>query len=136
MGKTVREVKNSLKFRAEERSGIVSVRIGNRRYLLPVAARVLDGEDYIFFSLRAVSSLYKKNGNSLLTLPDTEDGTEAFKQLDPGRVSRRTKLDPEIQRLERLIQKEVPEGYKISYDKDGSIRLVKRRPRRAKSSQS
>ncbi|MFN7172686.1 MAG: hypothetical protein ACK4P3_07900 [Fimbriimonadaceae bacterium] len=134
MDKTVRKVKNSLKFRAEERKGIVSVRIGNQRFILPVMARVLDGEDYIFFSLKAVSDLYKKNGNSLLTLPDTEDGAEAFKQLNPGRVSRKSKHNPEIQRLEKLLQKEVPEGFKVSYDKDGNIKLVKRRPRRAKNS--
>lgn len=55
MSKTVQSVKNSLKFKAQVKSGLLSVRVGVKKYVVPVGVRMIANGDYMFLSFPATS---------------------------------------------------------------------------------
>lgn len=132
---TVQSVKNSLKFKADEKEGILSVRVGVKKYNLPVKARMLSGGEYLFLSFPASSELYKVGGEGLEALARDADPGDAYSALNPGRRRGRRKggasadLTPEL--AEAL--KGIPSGFKLGYGPDGTPRLVRTRTRRAKA---
>jgi hypothetical protein len=136
MQKTVQNVKNSLKFKANERDGILSVRVGVKKFVVPVKARMLSDSKYLFLSFPASSEMYRIEGKNLIALDKGEDATEAFEALNPGRRSRgrrrgggSTEMPAEL--AEAL--KNLPAGYRLGYSADGTPKLVKTRTRRSKS---
>jgi hypothetical protein len=129
--RTVQSVKNSLKFKAQPRSGILSLKIGVKKYAVPVEARMISGGSYLFLSFPAVSELFKVENKDLIPLPSGEDATEAYGELNPTRRrgrrrSKSVNMPPEL--AEAL--KGVPSGYKLGYGADGTPKLVKTRKRR------
>jgi len=42
--KTVQNVKNSLKFKAAEKDGVLSIKIGVKKYTVPIKARMIAGD--------------------------------------------------------------------------------------------
>jgi hypothetical protein len=130
MARTVRNVKNSLKFKAQPKQGIISVRVGVKKYTVPVEARILSNSEHIFLSFPAVSELYKITDNGLEPMDVDADATEAYNSLNPGKKRGRRRgealtLPPQL--AEAL--KSLPAGHKIGYDADGTPRLVKTRKR-------
>lgn len=130
MDRNVKNVKNSLKFKANVKQGILSVRVGVKKFAIPGQARILSNGDYIFLSFSANSELYKIQGKKLTPMDANEDATAAYAQLNPGRKARRRRaareMSPELANALRAI----PFGYKLGYDLSGSPRLVKKRLRR------
>jgi len=130
MSKTVQNVKNSLKFKAQEKEGILSIKVGVRKFALPVKSRILNNGDYLFLSFPASSELYKVDAHQLHPLAKDEDAGDAFNVLNPGRRSRRRRsgdlvLPPDL--AEAL--KGLPPGTKLGYGPDGSPKLVRSRNR-------
>lgn len=128
--KSVQSVKNSLKFKAQEKEGVLSVKIGVRKYTVPVQARLLGGSEYLFLSFPASSELYRVNEKELLPLGKDEDASEAYSELNPGRRTRRRKnapIDLPVDLAEAL--RGIPAGYKLGYNADGSPKLVRTRRR-------
>jgi hypothetical protein len=133
MGRTVQNVKNSLKFKAQIKQGIISVRVGVKKYVLPMEARMLSGGEYLFLSFAACSELFKVGGKVLSPLPATDDAAEAFAALNPGK--KRSRRKPAEVRLPSSIEaalKEIPDGYRLGYGPDGNPRLVRTRKRNSK----
>jgi len=132
MKKTVQSVKNSLKFKAQPKAGILSVRVGVKKYPVPVEARILSNGEYIFLSFPACSELFKVDNRQLSAMPADADATEAYAALNPGKRRGRRRgqvnLPPE---LEQAL-KNIPQGYKLGYDAEGNVRLVRKRTRRDK----
>lgn len=134
MSKTVQSVKNSLKFKAQPKAGILSVRVGVKKYPVPVEARILSNGDFIFLSFPACSELFKVDGKNLVSMPAGSDATEAYNALNPTRKGRGRRksagvtLPPDLEQALRGI----PPGYKLGYDADGNVRLVRKRSRREK----
>lgn len=133
-GKSVQNVKNSLKFKASEKQGVLSVRLGVKKFELPVTARMLSNEEYLFLSFPASSELYRIEGKELVAMDKADDASDALRALDPGKKKRGRRggaLDLPSNVLEAL--KSLPAGTKLVFGADGIPRLVKTRVRRKKA---
>lgn len=135
MNKTVQSVKNSLKFKAQPKSGILSVKIGVKKYSVPVEARMLANSSYVFLSFPASSELYKvTDKKELAAMKSSDDASEALVALTPSRRrSKRSRQPVELPTELEAALKNIPSGYRLGYGPDGSVKLVRTRVRRRKS---
>jgi hypothetical protein len=135
MSKSVQSVKNSLKFKASPKVGILSVKIGVRKYSVPVEARMLSNGEYVFLSFPASSELYQVADAKLNPMPSEAEAGEAYAALNPGRRRRRGKKEAETAALSpelEAILKSIPSGFRLGYGTDGKPRLIRTRTRRGK----
>lgn len=134
MKKNVKTVKNSLKFKAQPREGILSVRVGVRKYNLPVEARILSDDEFIFLSFTASSELYKVAEKTLTPMDADADATAAYAALNPirKRARKRKAKAVEVPAAVQDALKSIPKGYRLQVDMDGSPRLVRSRVRKKK----
>jgi hypothetical protein len=133
MNKTVQNVKNSLKFKAQEKEGILSVKIGVKKFSLPVKARMISGDEYLFLSFPASSELYRVTSKDLDPMDKEEDATEAFNVLNTGKKrGRRRGGSVEMPDELAAALRAIPSGYKLGYNADGSPKLVRSRQRTKK----
>jgi len=134
--KTVQNVKNSRKFKANEKDGVLSIKIGVKKYTVPVKARLIAGEGYLFLSFPASSELYRIDKKQLLAMDKDEDATEAHDRLNsvrPKARGRRASATASMtDELARALAS-IPSGFKLAYDKNGTPRLVKTRTRKKKA---
>ncbi|MDX2065302.1 MAG: hypothetical protein SFX74_06120 [Fimbriimonadaceae bacterium] len=134
--KTVQNVKNSLKFKAAEKEGVLSIKLGVKKYTVPVKARLISSDQFLFLSFPASSELYRIDKKSLNVMDRDEDASEAYEKLSVvrprGTRGRRASSGPMPDELAKALSN-VPNGFKIGYGPDGSPRLVKSRTRRKKS---
>lgn len=133
MAKTVQSVKNSLKFKAQPKAGVLSVKVGVKKYAVPVEARILSSGNHIFLSFPASSELYEVKNKELSPMASDADASEAYQALNPGKKRTRRRreqvaMPPELENALRNI----PAGYKLGYGTDGNIRLVRKRTRSKK----
>jgi len=129
--KTVRSVKNSLKFKTQPKSEILSVKIGVKKFSLPVEARMLSNGDHVFLSFPASSELYRVENKKLVAMPSEADASEAYQSLNPKR-RRGRRARQAVQMPTELAQalKSLPSGYKIGYGPGNEPKLVRTRTRR------
>lgn len=133
--KNVKTVKNSLKFKAEPKVGLLTVRIGVKKLVLPVEARMLSGNGYLFLSFGSSSEIYKIGEKGLQPLKPEADGTEAHTALNPVKRRRRRaarKASVEMPGDLAAMLAKLPKGHKLVAG-EGGYRLVKARTRRSKS---
>ncbi|SRR5689334_12752710 len=131
--RTVQSVKNSLKFKAMPKSGILSIKIGVKKYNVPVEARMLSNGEYVFLSFSASSELYKVENKELVPLAGGADAGEALTALTPRR--RRTRRKREAVEMPAELAAalaNLPSGFKLGYSADGSPKLVKTRVRKSR----
>jgi len=131
--KTVQNVKNSLKFKAQEKEGVLTIKVGVKKFAVPVKARMLSGKDYLFLSFPASSELYKVDSKELIPLDKDADASDAYEGLNPGKRGRRRRgggVEMPSELAEAL--KNLPMGYKLGYNTDGSPKLVRTRRRGGK----
>ncbi len=135
MEKNVQKVKNSLKFKAEEREGLLTIRIGVKKLVVPHKVRMLSDGKFMFLSFTASSELYKVEGKQLKAMEKTADASDAYVQLNPGRKGKRGRkarssvaVSPEL----AAAISSIPAGFRLGYGPDGSIKLVKTRVRAKK----
>lgn len=138
MVKTVQNVKNSLKFKAQVKPNLISVRVGVKKYVLPIEARVLTSGEYMFLSFPACSELFKITDKKLVPMEPDADATEAYNVLNPGKKRGRKKAAAPNVLPEHIaeILKSIPEGYRVGYDAQGMPRLVRKRMRRSKKTEN
>lgn len=131
--RTVQSVKNSLKFKASPKEGILSIKIGVKKYNVPVEARMLSNGDFVFLSFPASSELYKITNKELGALDANADATEALASLTPKKKRGRRKRES-VEMPSELANalKNLPAGFKLGYGADGSPKLVKTRTRKSK----
>jgi hypothetical protein len=128
--KSVQSVKNSLKFKAQEKEGVLSVRVGVKKFNVPVKARMLSSGEFLFLSFPASSELYRVDKKSLGAMNKEEDASKAYESLNPGRKARRRRTaGAELTDALTEALKGIPEGYKLGYAADGSPKLVRTRKR-------
>ncbi|MCB8932608.1 MAG: hypothetical protein M9921_06670 [Fimbriimonadaceae bacterium] len=135
MKKNVKSVKNSLKFKAQSKEGILSVRVGVKKYNLPVEARILSNEDYIFLSFPASSELYQVKDKKLSPMAAEADASAAFAALNPAkkRARKRRTVQAEVPTEVANALKKIPRGYRLGFGPDGEPRLVRTRTRAKKA---
>ncbi len=134
MKRTVQSVKNSLKFKAQPKAGILSVKIGVKKYSVPVEARLLSNGEFAFLSFSASSELYQIANKQFQAMKSDADATHAFTALNPSRkrTRRRRQLVAMPDQLAEAL-KNLPSGYKLGYGADGSPKLVRTRTRARKA---
>lgn len=131
--KTVQNVKNSLKFKAQEREGVLSIKVGVRKFAVPISARMLSNGEFLFLSFPASSELYLVKGKELEPMAKDDDATEAFVALNPGRRTRRRRnSDVRLPDELEVALRSLPSGYKLGYGVDGTPKLVRTRNRSKK----
>lgn len=135
MSKTVQSVKNSLKFKAQVKTGLISVRVGVKKYVVPVGVRLIANGDYMFLSFPATSELFKiENKKNLVAMDPKADASEAHAALNVAkRRGRKRASAVELPSTVKEALKAIPSGYKLVFDASGNPRLAKTRKRRAKS---
>lgn len=133
--KTVQSAKNSLKFKASPREGVLEVRIGVRKFSLPVEARMLSNGDFLFLSFPATSELFRIDGKTLTAMDGEADATEAYGALNPGRKRGRRSASNDAELPSELAEalKNLPAGYRLGYGPDNTPKLVRTRQRRKKA---
>lgn len=135
--KTAKEVKNSLKFKVAPKKGLLTVRVGVKKYTLPVEARLLSGDKHLFLSFSASSELYEVVDGKLAAMEGSADGSEAFAALNPSKSrggSRRRRSTPELPSELADALNKIPAGHKLVMDlKTGQWRLAKKRNRKKKA---
>jgi hypothetical protein len=138
MSKNVQKVKNSLKFKADEKEGLLTIRYGVKKFVIPHKVRMLSDGKHMFLSFTASSELYEVSGKGLKAMDKGAEASDVYTSLNPGRKKRggagrkaraSAALSPEVE----AILKAIPEGYRLGYRADGSIKLVKTRVRTKKS---
>lgn len=131
MSRTVQNVKNSLKFKAHQKPGLLTVRVGVKKYVLPVEARILTSADHIFLSFPASSELYQVKNKQLTAMAGSADATAAYESLNPGRKRRGRKASAGASMPAEIAEAlaKIPAGFKLGYDANGKPRLVKKRTR-------
>ena len=133
MGKTVQSVKNSLKFKVQPKVGLLTVRVGVKKYVLPVAARMLSEGGYMFLSFSATSELYEIKDRKLTAMDSNSDASNASTVLVTSKRRGRKKgktLDLPSE-LESAL-KAIPAGYRLTFDlTTGQPRLARMRKKRA-----
>jgi hypothetical protein len=130
--KTVKNVKNSLKFKVSPKEGLLTVRLGVKKYVLPIEARLLAGGDYLFLSFPACSEIFEaKDGKTIVAMDPNADGEKVADALKPKRRGRRSKKGASVEMPEALAAalKAVPQGHKLVIGTDGEYRLAKTRKR-------
>lgn len=134
--KTVKNVKNSLKFKVQPKEGLLTVRMGVKKFVLPIEARLLAGGDYIFLSFPACSDIFEvKGGKTLVPMDPEADGNDVGEALKPKRRGRRARSkNAAVEMPEALAAalRAVPAGHKLVVGADGEYRLAKTRKRGAK----
>lgn len=131
--RNVQSVKNSLKFKAQEKTGVLSVKVGVKKFSVPVKARMLSGGDYLFLSFPASSELYRVDKKQLSPMAKEDDASEAYGVLTPARKrGRRRASGVEMPSALEDALKSLPSGYRLGYGSDGAPKLVKTRGRRSK----
>jgi hypothetical protein len=131
--RTVQSVKNSLKFTACPKPGIISIKIGVKKYSVPVEARMLSNGEYLFLSFPSSSELYKVVNKELKPLAGGDDAADALSALTPKRRRTRRKREP-VEMPAELANalKNLPSGFKLGYGPDGTPKLVKTRTRKSR----
>lgn len=135
MKKNVKSVKNSLKFKAQTKEGILSVRVGVKKYNLPVEARILSDDNYVFLSFPASSELYQVKDKQLAPMAPEADAAAAYSALSPAkkRPRKRRTVQAEVPTEVANALKKIPKGYRLGFGSDGEPRLVRTRSRSKKS---
>lgn len=134
MKKTVQSVKNSLKFKAQPKSGILSVRVGVKKYSIPVDARMLSDEKFLFLSFPATSDLYRIESKQLVVMKTDEDASDVLEALTPAKKrTRKRGAASEVPKELTDILKNLPSGYRLGYGPDGTPKLVRTRRRTPKN---
>ena len=103
---------------------MLTVRDGQKKYVLPIKARVIAGEGYLYISIPSTTEIFRTNGRDATIIEPTEDGKEALAALSitPKRRGRRPSGNPTVP---AALTKMIPAGYKLVHGADGSPRFAK-----------
>lgn len=128
---TVQSVKNSLKFKTSPKAGLLTVRVGTKKLVIPVSARMASGGDFVFLSFGASSEIYEIKENKLTAMASSADGSEVGDALKPAakKGGRRKRAGVEMPAALADALKKLPAGTKLVAGPDGGYRLAKKRKR-------
>lgn len=132
MSKTVQSVKNSLKFKVQPKPGLLTVRVGVKKYVLPVNARMISDGGFMFLSFSATSELFEIKDKKLVAMDSKSNGdTAAAALVTAKRKGRRKNKTLELPSELESALKAIPAGYKLTFDLNtGKPRIAKMRKRR------
>ncbi len=134
MAKSIEKIKSGLKLRTQPREGALTLRIGVKKFVLPVEARLIVSDEYVFLHIPPTAELMKISADGLALVSElsgAEHAVSTFKKSrksSSGRRASRGGMEMPAD-LSELLNK-LPAGYKLGYGTDGSPKLVRTRKRR------
>lgn len=131
MSKSQDKVITGLKLRAQPKDGVLSLRVGVRKYTLPFQAKLLVSEDYLFVHLPSEADIFKIEDKEIVLVDSLEEAQKASASFRKTRKQSAPKARSEVSLPGDLLSAlaKVPEGYKIGYGPDGNPKLVRKRKR-------
>lgn len=137
MAKTTENVKQGLKLRAEAMPQALTLRLGVKKHVLPFEPRIIKSDGYVFVHIPPSAEILKFTEEGLEVVTDAAEAAAAAASFKKprGRRSKKEAAAPAVevpQEVKDALAK-VPAGFKIGYNKDGSIKFVKARKRRKSS---
>ena len=130
MARSLEKIKFGLKLRTTKKDNVLTLRMGTRKMVIPVEARLISSDEYVFLHIPPTAELMKisKAGLEVITRsPDAEVAVKTFRRRRRKRDVKPAQMP--VQLADAL--KKLPSGYKLGYSEDGKPRLVKKRKRRA-----
>ncbi|MCU0315464.1 MAG: hypothetical protein MUC92_02600 [Fimbriimonadaceae bacterium] len=136
MAKSVEKIKAGLKLRTQAKEGVLSLRLGTKKYVLPFEARLIQSDEYLFLHLPPSAEILRVDGRDLILVESADEAEKAVSTFRKGRrrTGGRTKKEKvEISDELKNALQNIPNGFKLAYGRDGSLRLVKTRNRGKKA---
>lgn len=132
MADSLEKVCKALKLKAIAKPNVLTLKHGLRKYLLPYEVRILTSEKYMFVHVLPNANVFRFEGTSLSEVTDASEAKEAVASFRTSRKTskKRTRSAPEIPSDLQAALAKIPAGHKLAVDRDGSVRIVKKRPRR------
>lgn len=121
-------------------SANIKLQVGKKNFSIPVEARTLVGDRFVYISLPLSSAFYEMGAKKLTAAEDTADlradmekamtAAKAAKKAAKRGRRRRSSSAPELdEALVKQLTKQIPAGYKLAV-KDGRLAVVKGRVRK------
>ncbi len=134
MAKTVEQIKASLKLKTTQKEGVLSMRIGKKKVVLPFEVRMLECDDYVFIHIPPAAEIMKSGDGSFEIVSDVKGAEAAVSEFKKSRRRRRggARASAEMPDDLKTALSKVPAGFKLVYGADGVPRLAKTRVRRKK----
>jgi hypothetical protein len=129
---TVKSVKNSLKFKAQPRKGLITVKIGNKKVTMPIEARVLEADGFAFVSFPSAYELGIVTGTSFAPILNDETAASALSAIGaslqtPAKKAAATSIPEDVaKQAKAFIQSLKAQG--LTLRADGTV--VKTRKKR------
>jgi hypothetical protein len=133
MAKNLNKIKQSLKLKAEPKPGSLTLKIGTRKFVLPFEPRYIATDEFVFIHLTPNADLFKVSAEGLspVTEEDAEKAASAFRRPRGPRGSRKAAPEQaELPQEFRDLESKVPAGFRLGYDKEGRLKLIRTRKRR------
>lgn len=131
MARSVDKIKFGLKLRTEKQENSLTFRIGVKKYALPFEARIVKSDEYLFLHVPPAAEIMKITKDGLVVVTKSAEAEEAVKSFRKSR--KKTKRNRKKVALPTEVEdalKKIPAGYKLGYDADGNLKLVKKRTRK------
>lgn len=131
MARSIEKIIFGLKLRTERIQDTLTFKVGVKKYTLPFETRIIKSDDYLFIHVPPAAEIMKitKSGLEVITkASDAEDAVKSFKK-SRKRKKRTTKVVAMPAEVESALSK-IPAGYKLGYDLDGNLKMVKTRTRK------
>lgn len=134
MGKSLEQIKASLKLKTSPKEGALSLRVGKRKITLPFEVRMLECDNYVFIHIPPAAEIMKSGDGSFDIVTDAKTADEAANEFKKSRRRKRGggRGGAEIPDELKAALSKVPAGFKLVYGADGTPRLAKTRVRRKK----
>ncbi len=137
MAKSIEKVKSALKLRTEPRHGVLTLRLGVKKHVLPFEVRMLSSEGYLFVHIPPSAEVLRLTDEGLQIVEDATEAEQAAQQFRKSRrrggQGSRSKKSAEVPAELMAALSKLPAGMKVGYNADGSIKVVRARRRRKSS---
>lgn len=139
MAETIKSLKNSIKRAAGLESGRIKLQSSKKSFAIPVEARIIETEGYVYLTLPMSTGIYRKDEQKgLVQLADTMSApgdlvAQMTAATEKGPKGAKKGAGPGIpEELVKKLADSIPSGYKLGL-KNGELTLVKARaPRKDK----
>ncbi len=131
MARSIDKTKFALKLKAEPKNGMLTLRVGVKKYVLPFEVRFLKSDDYLFVHIPPTAEVLKPSGRSVEIVTDSAEGEKALASFKKPRKRKSSRSRSSVAMPDALSKalSQVPSGYKLGYDATGNPRLVRTRVR-------
>ena len=133
MNKSLEDITRTLKLKAEPKNDVLSIKVGEKNYELPIEARLIVADDYAFIHIPPSAKLVKVSKNELEPVDSPKEAKQAlsvFKEI--RKKSMKEAKSVEVPKELESALKGLPDGYKLTYDKNGEPKIVRTRNRGSK----